>query len=80
MDDSLFLGLPLPVALALAAFVPGLLGLAWVLVSLGKPAPLRIAGNGDSLHPAEDRDGAGIDPSGAPRQAVQGLAAPLTQP
>ncbi|MGO4478094.1 hypothetical protein AB4Z32_17750 [Massilia sp. 2TAF26] len=53
MDDILFLGLPLAVALALAAFVLGLLGLACVLVSLGRPAPLRIPGDGEFLYPAE---------------------------
>ncbi len=66
MDDILFLGLPLPVALALAVFVPGLLGLAWVLVSLGKPAPLRIPGDGESLHPA------GLD--GRPQRSPSGEA------
>lgn len=54
MDQSLFLGFPLPVALALAALVLGLLGLLRVLASLGKPGRLRIPRDGDeSLHPAE---------------------------
>lgn len=54
MEESLFMGLPLAVALALGAFVVGLLGLACVLVSLGRPAPLRIPGDGDSGDPERD--------------------------
>jgi heme A synthase len=42
MDQNLFPGFPIPVALALAALVVIVLGLARVLASLGRPFPLRV--------------------------------------
>lgn len=42
MSQNLFLGFPMPVALALAALIVGLLALARVMTSLGKPGRLRI--------------------------------------
>jgi heme A synthase len=41
MNQTLFLGFPMPVALALIAMVLILLGVARMLASLGKPVPLR---------------------------------------
>ena len=55
MDQTLFLRFPMPVALALIAMVLVLLGVARMLASLGKPAPLR--------RPREEHDPASLSHS-----------------
>jgi hypothetical protein len=62
MSQNLFLGFPISVALALAALVLVLLGLARVLALLGRPGPLRMPQAPRDGH--DGRDGQGTaDPS-----------------
>jgi heme A synthase len=50
VSQNLFLGFPIPVALALAALLLVLLGLVRVLASLGRPFPLRVPHAYDDAH------------------------------
>ena len=54
MNQTLFLGFTMPVALALIAMLLILLGVARMLAVLGKPVPLRRPrGQHDPVRPAE---------------------------
>jgi hypothetical protein len=50
MEQTDFLGFPIPVTLALIALVLGLLAVARVLASFGKQVPLRLAHNEHDGH------------------------------